>query len=116
MLSIGIIRPSDIPCISPLHLVHKPGSTDYRNCMDYRKINASTIPDRYPVPHIHDFTSRLQGTCIFSKIDLTEAYHQIPVAPENCLKTVVTTPFGLYEFVKMPFGLRNVMWPKIFSG
>ncbi|CAE1290039.1 unnamed protein product [Acanthosepion pharaonis] len=106
MLSDGIIRPSDSSYASPLHLVLKPGGKEYRICFDYRKLNASTVPDRYPVPHIHDIAFGLQGARIFSKIDLTKAYHQIPVAAEDIHKTAVTTPFGLYEFLKMPFGLR----------
>ena len=70
MLRDGIIRPSDCPHASPLHRVPKPGSTDFRICVDYRRLNASIIPDRYPVPHIRDFASGLQGATIFSKIDL----------------------------------------------
>ena len=79
----------------------------FRICIDYRKLNASTIPDRYQVLHIHDFASGLQGPRIFSKIDITKTYHQISVAPEDIPKTAVTIPFDLYEFVKMPFGLRD---------
>ena len=56
-----------------------------------------------------NFASRLQGSCIFSKIDLTKAYHQIPVDPEDIPKTAVMIPFGLYEFPKMPFGLHNAI-------
>lgn len=66
-----------------------------------------TISDQYPVPSIHDFASVLKSARIFLKIDLTKAYHQIPVAAEDIPKTAVTTPFGLYEFLKMPFGLCN---------
>ena len=105
MIADGVIRPSDSPYASPLHMVPKPGG--FRICVDYRKLNASTVPDRYPVPHMHDFALGLQGATIFSKIDLTQAFHQIPVASQDICKTAVTTPFGLYEYLKMPFGLRN---------
>jgi len=63
--------------------------------------------DKYPLPHIQDFTYHLAGCTVFSKIDLVKAYFQIPVAEEDCHKTAITTPFGLYEFYRMPFGLRN---------
>lgn len=75
--------------------------------MDFCKLNGSTVPDHYPVLHIHNFPLGLRRSCIFSKIDLVKAYFQIPVVEEEIPKTAVTTPFGLYEFVQMPFGLRN---------
>lgn len=70
-------------------------------------LNARTIPDCYPIRHIQDFAHCINGCTIFSKIDLEKAYQQIPVVPEDVPKTAITTPFGLYEFPFMTFGLRN---------
>lgn len=91
---------------SPIHMVPK-GFDDWRICDDYRGLNSITIPDRYPVSHLHYFLVHLRGKRIFSKLYLETAYHQIPVAPEDIPKTTVITPFGLFEFLVMTFGLRN---------
>ena len=87
----------------------------WRPCGDYRRLNLVTTPDRYPVLNVQDLASQLTGCTIFSKLDLTIGYYrmrislgyQVPMAPEDVPKTAVATPFGLYEFLRMPFGLCN---------
>ena len=105
MMDLGIIRPSSSPWASALHMVPKPNG-DRRPCGDYQSLNAKTVPDRYPVPHLHDFAATLHGK-VFSNIDLRRAYHQIPVHETDVPNTAVITPFEFFEFVRMSFGLRN---------
>uniref|UniRef100_A0ABD2VXH6 Reverse transcriptase domain-containing protein n=1 Tax=Trichogramma kaykai TaxID=54128 RepID=A0ABD2VXH6_9HYME len=106
MLQAGVCRPSESQWSSPLHLARK-GKNGWRPCGDFRGLNSRTIPDRYPVRHIHDFANNIGGSTIFSTIDLVKAYQQIPVNPDDICKTAITTPFGLYEFPFMTFGLKN---------
>lgn len=106
MLRMGIIRRSSSPWASPLHLVPKADGT-FRPCGDYRRLNNATENDKYPLPHLHDFVDRLHGAQFFSRIDLIRGYHQIPVNPDDVPKTAIITPFGLFEFVRTPFGLKG---------
>jgi cleavage and polyadenylation specificity factor subunit 1 len=102
----GIIRRSSSTWSAPLHMVMKPDGT-WRPCGDYRRLNLATTPDSYPLPNIQDLSARLHGCSIFSKLDLRKGYYQIPVQEGDIHKTAVITPFGLWEFLRMPFGLRN---------
>lgn len=106
LLNMGVIRPSSSQWANPLHMVAKP-SGGWRATGDYRRLNSITVPDRYPIPLIEDLIHGLTGCEIFTVLDLEKAYYQIPVNPEDIPKTAVTTPFGLFEFLVMPLGLRN---------
>ena len=102
----GIIRRSDSPWASPLHMVKKTDGS-WRPCGDYRRLNNITTDDRYPLPNMQDLSSKLAGCTVFSRLDLVKGYHQVPLAAADIPKTAIITPFGLYEYVFMPFGLKN---------
>lgn len=106
MMHQGLCRPSKSPWASPLVVVPKKNG-ELRVCGDYRRLNAVTKPDRYPVPRLKDFTYLLAGKKVFSTIDLNRAYQQLPVLNEHIDKTAIITPFGLFEFPRMCPGLKN---------
>jgi hypothetical protein len=101
----GIIRRSRSSWASPLHMVKKADGS-WRPCGDYRQLNLATVADRYPVPNMQDLSGRLHGCTIFSKLDLHKGYYQIPMRAADIPKTAIITPFGLWEFTRMPFGLK----------
>lgn len=106
MEAAGIVRRSNSPWASPLHMVPKADGS-WRPCGDFRRLNKITVADRYPLPHIQTFADRLVGAKWFSKVDLYRGYHNIPMAASSIPKTAIVTPFGLFEFLRMPFGLKN---------
>jgi len=106
MLQAGIIRPSNSPWASPLHMVPKKNG-EWRPCGDYRQLNSITKPDRYPIPNIASLSHKIGQSNIFSKLDIVKAYYNVAVHEDDIQKTAITTPFGLFEFLRMPFGLRN---------
>lgn len=106
MLVQGVIEPSNGPWASPIVLVKKKdGST--RFCVDFRRVNVCTRKDAQPLPRIDDTLDALGGACYFSTLDLASGYWQVEVDVDDREKTAFTTPFGLYQFRVMPFGLCN---------
>lgn len=107
MKESGVIRDSVSPYAAPGFLVDKEGGKDKRLVADYRHLNALTVPDRTPMPHPEDVFSLLAGMKVFAKLDITAMFNQIAVDERDVAKTAMTTHFGLFEFVTMPFGLKN---------
>lgn len=106
MLEGGIIRESSSPWAAPIVLVQKKNGS-WRFCVDYRKLNAVTRKDAFPLPRIEDSLTSLTNAAWYSTLDLASGYWQVRVEEKDREKTAFTTPFGLYEWDRMPFGLCN---------
>ncbi|GJT21160.1 putative reverse transcriptase domain-containing protein [Tanacetum coccineum] len=107
----GFIRPSSSPWGAPVLFIEKKDGS-FRMCIDYRELNKLTVKNRYPLPKMNDLLDQLQGSNIYSKIDLRSGHHKLKVREADISKTAFRTRYRHYEFQVMPFGLTNA--PAVF--
>ena len=106
LLTKGVVKPSYSPYAAPVVVVRKKNGS-IRLCVDYRRLNSKTVKDAYPLPRIEESFNALAGAKYFTTLDLASGYHQIAMDPKDQNKTAFTTPFGLFEYTRMPFGLTG---------
>jgi transposase InsO family protein len=106
MLSLGVIQPSQSSWGSPLILVKKPDGS-WRPCVDYRRVNLVSKGDAYPLPRLDDLVDRLGGAKFISTLDANKGYWQVRLTDRAREISAFVTPFGHYEFLSMPFGVKN---------
>ena len=110
MVELGIVEKvrADEPHYwsSGLHLQSKPDGSE-RPCGDFRLVNNVTLQTANTLPNLNHFTNHIKRSKVFSKVDMSKAFHFIPIKKEDQIKVCVNTPWGLYKFLRMPFGLKN---------
>ncbi|GJV24139.1 putative reverse transcriptase domain-containing protein [Tanacetum coccineum] len=110
LLDKGFIKPSSSPWGASVLFKKKDGS--FRMCINYRELNKLIVKNCYPLPRIDDLFDQLQGSSVYTKIDLRSGYHQLRVRGEDIPKMIFRTGYGHYEFQVMPFRLTNA--PVVF--
>ena len=116
LVNDGIIEPSDSPWSSPLHPVEKDGGKSIRLCVDYRRLNEVTIKDKYSIPNIQELIDEIgsrPALKYFTTLDMTKGFHQIRMHADSVQKTTFSSPYGNYQYKKMPFGITN--GPPVFQ-
>jgi transposase InsO family protein len=112
-LEKGFIAPSAAPFASPILMARNPSSGKLRFCVDFRRLNAITKKDRYPIPLVDELMDRLAGAKFFTKLDIRQGFHRIRISPESQDLTTFRTRYGMYKYKVVPFGLSN--GPAVFQ-